>query len=167
MLFDGRGVFMKRFIRLCIIVILLFPIIWIKNDDSYQFVRKNSFLFVLSIPKINLIHGIYSIHHIYNQVDYNIELLSDSSLYRRLFFLAGHSGNGENCFFNHLIDLEYGDKIYLDFYDNILVYEVIDIYYIIKDGTMDVDMSFDTLYLITCSLIYPDRQLIVKCKIVE
>ena len=163
---------MKKIKYVLVFVFLFFPIIKTEDFNFYDyytylddsFLNQKEYLFVLNIPKIGLVQNIYSIDSIYNHVDLNVELLSDSSLEDNLFFLAGHSGNGDNCFFNHLVDLEYGDVIHLDFFNYVLYYEVEDIYYIVKNGTMDVEILSNTLYLVTCSLVYPYQQLVIKCK---
>ena len=96
-----------------------------------------------------------------NCVDYNIELLDESKIDDNVYFLAGHSGNGDNCYFNRIKELEIGDVIYIYIDDKELVYEVEQIYFIRKNGYMEVDdINKNVLYLITCSGY--NRQLIVK-----
>ena len=117
--------------------------------------------FKLVIPKIDLNYDIYNLGNGLNNVDYNIELLSDSNIEENIYFLAGHSGNGDNCYFNRIKELEIGDVIYIYIDDKELVYEVEQIYFIRKNGYMEVDdINKNVLYLITCSGY--NRQLIVK-----
>ena len=170
--------------RILLLLLLLFFMALFWNDDGYfnkSFKKYNfnfdsfnvyygkfkreKYLFVLNIPKIHLSRNIYSLDSFYNNVDYNIELLDDSSVLRRLFFLAGHSGNGDYCFFNHLVDLSLGDRVFVSFEDVFYEYVVTDIYYIDKSGFMDVSCDRDCLYLITCSLVYSGKQLIVFCQL--
>ena len=44
---------------------------------------------------------------------------------------------------------------------------VSDIYFIVKNGKMDIDRDRDTIYLITCSKKYNDKQLIIKGVLVD
>ena len=68
----------------------------------------------LMIPKINFRMNIYNFDSKLNDVDYNIEILKDSSVIDKLFFIVGHSGMGDNCYFNDIKKLEIGDYVYLD-----------------------------------------------------
>ena len=117
---------------------------------------------MLKISKIDFDGNIYSIGSIYNQVDQNVELLEASNIFQNLFFIAGHSGYSWNSYFNDLSLLDYGDVVELVIYDKSLVYVIDDIYFIEKTGVMDVEYYENTLFLVTCSLIYPDKQLVVK-----
>ena len=128
--------------------------------------NSDSFL-VLEIPKISLRKDIYELGSELNNVDYNVELLKESNLSNNLFFLAGHSGNGRNCFFNDLVSLDIGDKINIYVNHQILVYEVDKIYFIDKTGVMDVEVKSNRLFLITCSLVYYNKQLVIEGNLIE
>ena len=117
--------------------------------------------FKLVIPKIDLNYDIYNLGNGLNNVDYNVEVLKESSYGDKLFYIAGHSGNGDNCYFNRIKELEMGDIIYIYIKDKMLIYEVKQIYFIRKNGYMEVDnVDKDVLFLITCNGY--NRQLIVK-----
>lgn len=113
----------------------------------------------LVIPKIDFDMYIYD--GMYNDVDSNIEMLDSSDKNKNLYFFAGHSGRGDNCYFNRIKELVYGDVIcvYMDKY--VYSYKVVDSYNIKKSGFMEVmNNSIDLIYLITCNEF--GGQLIVK-----
>lgn len=115
----------------------------------------------LVIPSIQFEKSLYDIDSELNNVDYNVEVLKESSYGDKLFYIAGHSGNGDNCYFNRIKELEMGDIIYIYIKDKMLIYEVKQIYFIRKNGYMEVDnVDKDVLFLITCNGY--NRQLIVK-----
>lgn len=121
----------------------------------------DEFLLKLIIPSIDFEMGIYDIESEYNEVNLNVELLASSQLDNNVFFFAGHSGRGENCYFNRVNELILGDIIFVKSKDKNLVYEVVKIYNIVKNGYMEVDKYLeDVLFLITCSDY--NRQLVVK-----
>lgn len=122
-------------------------------------------LFVLSIPRIKLKRNVYNINSSLNYVDFNVEILRESDVSKKIFYLAAHSGSGNASYFNDLRYLEIGDFVYLDFPNERFVYVVEDIYSILKTGKMDIYEEDCTLYLITCSLEYSDRQLVIKARL--
>ena len=115
----------------------------------------------LVIPDIDFKMNINDIDSQFNDVDYNVELLEFSNIRNNVYFFASHSGNGDNCYFNRVKELDIGENIYVYINDDLLVYEIIDIYNIIKSGYMEVDENLENvIFLITCSDY--NRQLIVK-----
>ena len=117
----------------------------------------------LMIPKINFRMNIYNFDSKLNDVDYNIEILKDSSVIDKLFFIVGHSGMGDNCYFNDIKKLEIGDYVYLDVDHEVLIYKIIDRYYIVKNGYMNLGFDkYNRLYLITCDISDGNRQLVLK-----
>ena len=143
--------------------IFFYGSIYIKYDYYLYYDGKNdnNNLLRLVIPKIDFDRKIYDFSSKLNNVDYNVEMLRSSDIYNNLYFFAGHTGSGDNCYFNRLIELKISDIIYILNNDKKLVYEVNDIYFIRKNGYMEVEFDvIDTVFLITCSDY--DRQLIVK-----
>ena len=121
----------------------------------------------LVIPSIGLDRYIFYLDDKLNDVDYNVELLDSSDIYKNIFYLVSHSGDGDNCYFNKVVDLRIGGYIYIYINDDSLVYEIVDIYEIVKDGYMEVNISeVDVLYLITCKVYNDNRQLVVKSKLI-
>ena len=105
----------------------------------------------LVIPAIEFDMIIYD-SGLYNDVDSNIELLDGSDKSNNLYFFAGHSGNGDNCYFNRVKELVYGDIVYVYMDGKFYSYKVVDSYNIIKTGYMEVlENSSDLVYLITCN----------------
>jgi LPXTG-site transpeptidase (sortase) family protein len=119
------------------------------------------------IPSIELDRNIYYLDERLNDVNRNIELLVDSDIGKNIFYIAGHSGSGDNCYFNRVDELVDGDCLYIYIDDRVLVYEVVDSYEIVKSGYMKVESDEgDVLYLITCKVYNNGRQLVVKSKLV-
>lgn len=117
----------------------------------------------LIISSIDFEMNLYDIDSELNNVDYNVEMLKESNYDEKLFYIAGHSGNGDNCYFNKIKELEIGEYIYIVINDKILIYRVDDIYYIVKDGYMEIfDDEVNVIYLITCDIYNNNRQLVIK-----
>lgn len=126
----------------------------------------DDYLLELYIPCIKLREFVYDINSKKNNVDFHVEILGSSDLEKNVYFLAGHSGSGSNSYFNDLILVEVGEIVYItrDGYQYSFVVE--DSYYIIKNGYLEVDANVsNVLFLITCSLEYPEKQLILRAKL--
>lgn len=128
----------------------------------------DEFLFELVIPSINLKRDVYNIDSSLNNVDKNVEILENSNISKKLFYLASHSGGGKASYFDCLIYLEVGDIIWLYGDDFELGFVVKSIFYINKTGYFEASYGIDgnALFLITCSLEYEGKQLIVKADLV-
>ena len=91
-------------------------------------VLGSDYIAVLEIPKIDLKKGLVDVDSIYNNVDYNIQIISSSTLpdvENGNFILAGHNGNSNVSFFGNLEKLDIDDKVYV-YYDGIKYVYVID-----------------------------------------
>ena len=111
---------------------------------------------ILEIPKINLKRGFLDIDSKYNNVDYNITVISGSTFPdedNNNLILAGHSGNCSVCFFNKLYKLSLGDVAYVTYKNEKHSYKIVDIYNVEKTGTVSIyrDYSKSVLTLITCT----------------
>lgn len=161
--------YIKKYLIVSYIVSSLFILYLFYNDKIFNYINnylyKDNYLFYIEIPKINLNEFIYPIDSILNNVDYNIELLKSSKVDKNLLYIAGHSGSARNSYFDNLIYLEKGDLIYL----NKFIFVVEKIYFIQKDGNFlsYYNKEGNTLFLITCSLKYIDKQLIIKAKLIN
>lgn len=137
---------------------------------KYGYVRENDkdILLELYIPRINLRKFVYNMNSSFNNVDYNVEILESSNLSNNLFFLASHSGGGQGSYFDELIYLEKGDFIDINIKDKKIIFVVNEIFYIEKNGTYNVSYNSkgNVLFLITCSLQYINKQLVVKATLV-
>lgn len=128
---------------------------------------KDNILFTLYIPRINLEKDVYTIGSSENNVDYNIEILEGSDISKNLLFLASHSGFGNASYFNELVQLEMGDIIWIDKGNEKIYFMVKDIFYIPKKGYFECFFLENRLYLITCSLDYLDKQLVVESVLIK
>ena len=138
------------------------------NDVYLKEVVDDEVLLEIYIPRINLRKFVYNIDSSKNFVDYNVELLRESKLDKNLYFFASHSGGGSGSFFDNLVYLENGDNIWINIDGNSLEYIVDNIFYI--DKTVYFDFKYGSsgnkLFLITCSLEYVTKQLVVEAKLV-
>lgn len=152
----------KLVIKLVSVLVVFFSSVMIVSEDVYVYSDiESEYLLNLSIPSIDFDMDIFDFDNELNNVDYGVEILKSSDIDNNVYFFAGHSGRGDNCYFNGLKEINVGDNIYISMNNNILVYEVTYIYIIVKNGYMEVDHYLeDVLFLITC--IDYNRQLIVK-----
>lgn len=116
---------------------------------------KINYIAILKIPKINLERGLVDPNSYLNNVNYNIEILDDSSMPDEVngnVILAAHSGNARISYFRNLDKLSIGDDISIDYQSNTYNYKVVDIYLIDKTGTAEIirNKNKSTLTLITC-----------------
>ena len=134
-----------------------------KNNNS-----KERILLKINIPKINLLKNIYEVNSYLNHVDKNVTILPESKLGQKGIILAAHSGNNSNAYFNNISLLNKNDLIYITMKNNTYVYEVKNIYYINKTGSMEISEELsNTLILITCSVKYKNKQLIVVSTLID
>ena len=109
----------------------------------------------LSIPKINLNRGLVAIDSPYNDINYNIKTLKESSypnIDKGNFILAAHRGTSSISFFGRLYQLSLGDKCYVNYNGKTYTYKITNIYDKPKTGYLAIDRDYDktTLTLITC-----------------
>ena len=118
-------------------------------------VRKE-FIGYLEIKKINLKQGFVSKKSYYNNVKYNIQMLSLSDYPDRKYgnvIFAGHSGYGYLAFFKDLYKLSRGDEAKIYYKNYIYTYKIVNIYNVPKTGKVKInrDVSKQGLTLITCT----------------
>lgn len=129
---------------------------------------EEEILLWLEVPSIQLKEEVYPVNSFLNQVSFHVQILEDSNLERNIFFFAAHSGNGDKSYFNDIILLEKGDFIFVYIGDKKLMYVVNEKYFIDKNGYFYVDeVESNSLYLITCSRVYLDKQVVVVASIVS
>ena len=134
---------MKKIIKSIILIITLL------NMLSYKFVNntsinntketkyKENYLFEIEIPKINLKKEVYNLDSELNNVNIGIELLKPLSLPENensCIILASHNGNSNVSYFNKLYKLELKDKIIINYNQKKYVYQIVNIYDILKNG---------------------------------
>ena len=116
---------------------------------------KINYIAILKIPKINLERGLVDPNSYLNNVNYNIEILDESSMPDEIggnVILAAHSGNARISYFRNLDKLSIGDDISIDYQSNTYKYKVVDKYLIDKTGTAEIvrNKNKSSLTLITC-----------------
>ena len=118
------------------------------------------------IPKIKLDGNLYNKESNVNNVDENIKILKESIFPNNdnsIVFLAAHSGNASNAYFNELDKLNIGDYVILQYKGYNYFYVVDKIFEEEKDGDIEVlRTSNNQLVLTTCSKTSMKKQLIVN-----
>lgn len=128
------------------------PVEEVKEEKPKE---KINYIAILKIPKIKLERGLVDPKSYLNNINYNIEILKESSMPDEVngnVILAAHSGNARISYFRNLDKLNIGDEISIDYKSNIYKYRVSDIYLIDKNGTAEIirNINKSTLTLITC-----------------
>lgn len=128
------------------------PVEEVKEEKPKE---KINYIAILKIPKIKLERGLVDPKSYLNNVNYNIEILKESSMPDEVngnVILAAHSGNARISYFRNLDKLNIGDEISIDYKSNIYKYRVSDIYLIDKNGKAEIirNINKSTLTLITC-----------------
>ena len=128
------------------------PVEEVKEEKPKE---KINYIAILKIPKIKLERGLVDPKSYLNNVNYNIEILKESSMPDEVngnVILAAHSGNARISYFRNLDKLNIGDEISIDYKSNIYKYRVSDVYLIDKNGTAEIirNINKSTLTLITC-----------------
>ena len=128
----------------------------VEQEPSNEEVYYDTYVAVLSIPKIGLERGFYDKNSSSNNVNYNI-LFHKGSNYpdekNGNVILASHSGTSSISYFKNLYKLEKGDIAYITFKETSYKYKVTKIYYEDKDGNVSIyrDKNKSVLTLITCT----------------
>ena len=111
---------------------------------------------ILTIPKIGFNKGFYKKESSLNNVKFNIKILDMSSYPDEAngnVIIIGHSGNYSNSYFGNLYQLELGDTASIEYQNKVYTYKIVNIYTDTKDGTVTVyrDETKNCLTLITCT----------------
>lgn len=134
-------------------------------------VQTINYSMIIEIPKIGLKKGIYGLDSKYNSISYGIQVLKESNMpdiEKGNLLLASHRGNSSVSHFNNLYKLENGDKVYI-YYNGIkYVYELVNKYDEVKDGTIVVHRNNEdtVLTLITCKK-NEEKQTVFINKLIE
>jgi len=129
---------------------------------------NNDYLGIILIPKINVKNFFYNFDDSKNNVNQNVQLLSNSEMpdvKGSSILLAAHSGNSYLGYFKNLYKLTLGDKIIIYYQNKPYEYYVNEIYEQEKDGniTYHKNSNDNLLILTTCS--GKDKQLIITAKL--
>lgn len=149
----------------------------IKNEDTIEQEeivenskpQQNYYIGYLEIPKINFKRGFASINSPHNNLKENIQVIEGSNypdVTGGNFILAGHSGSSSRSFFNDLVKLSYGDKLYIDYNGMRYTYEVYDIYTVLKTGEVSIKRkdNITMVTLITCVRNNNNKQMVILAK---
>ena len=147
-------------------------IVSIDNENTINNEEVNNYLGVISIPKINLEQGFYGIDNPMNNVDKNIELISNSNMpdvENGTLILAAHSGNDRVSYFNKLYKLNIDDEIEIIYNKSKYLYKLIDIYEVEKTGSISLHNinNITSLVLVTCSNFNDNLQVVYISRLVN
>ncbi|MGM9876802.1 MAG: sortase [Bacilli bacterium] len=144
------------------------------TDDTQENIEvkeqaKINYIAVLKIPKINLERGLVAPNSYLNNVNYNVQILKDSSMpdvNKGNLILAGHSGNSRISYFRNLDKLFLGDNVYIIYNNETYQYKIVDIYDIEKTGSAEIirNKNKTTLTLITCRH-NTKKQIVIICEL--
>lgn len=126
-----------------------------KSETSNKKVSYN-YIGTLHIDKIKLNKGFLDLNSPYNNVDRNITVIEKATypnVENSNLIIAAHSGDCPVCYFDKLYKLELGDKASVKYKNKRYIYELVNVYNVEKNGTVEVrrDPSKKTLTLITCT----------------
>ena len=127
-----------------------------KKAQSERAKIAKEYIGYLEIKKINLKQGLVSKKSYYNNVKYNIQMLSTSDYPDKSLgnvILAAHSGTGYIAFFKNLYKLSLGDEAKITYKNYVYTYKIVNIYNVPKVGKVKInrDVHKNTLTLITCT----------------
>lgn len=144
------------------------------TDDTQENIEvkeqvKINYIAVLKIPKINLERGLVDPNSYLNNVNYNVQILKDSSMpdvNKGNLILAGHSGNARISYFRNLDKLSLDDDVYIIYNNETYQYKIVDIYDIEKTGSAEIirNKNKTTLTLITCRH-NTNKQIVIICEL--
>lgn len=124
------------------------------ENKKEQSDSKTNYIAVIQIPKINLKKGLVAKNSKYNDVNYNIQILHESTLPNEEnsnLILAAHSGNSRIAYFKNLYKLKNEDIIYIFYNHKLYAYTVREVREVEKNGTVSIRENINkTLTLITC-----------------
>jgi len=137
------------------------------NYKNPELVKKNDYYnMVIEIPKINLKKGVSSIESQYNNINYNIEILKESTMpntENSTLILASHSGNSKISYFRNIHKLRINDLIYIYFNNKKYTYKIDKYYELEKNNTLTINKS--NLTLVTCKKNSKYKQLILQANL--
>ena len=130
-----------------------------------------NYIAVIKIPKIGLEKGLASKGSYWNNVNRNIEILSESDMpdvEKGNVILAGHSGNSGVSYFRKLNKLQNDDTVSIVYNGKEYKYKMVNSYEIEKNGYAHIVRNAEksTLTLITCKH-NTNKQIVVICELVE
>lgn len=147
----------------------------VQEEEREQEVKSNTpeinYIAVLKIPKIDLEKGLASKDSYWNNVNRNIQILSESDMpdvENGNVILASHSGNGKVSYFGKLNKLQNDDIVSIFYNGKEYKYKMVNSYEIEKNGYAHIvrNKEKSTLTLITCKH-NTNKQIVVICELQE
>lgn len=149
----------------------------VKEEVAEQEEKKETttptinYIAVIKIPKIGLEKGLASKGSYWNNVNRNIEILSESDMPdvdKGNVILASHSGNSSISYFRKLNKLQNNDIVSIVYNGKEYKYKMVNSYEIEKNGYAHIVRNAEksTLTLITCKH-NTDKQIVIICELVE
>jgi len=128
----------------------------VQNNSNKTIETKNDYIGILEIPSINLKKGFLDIDSKYNNIEYNVTIIKQSTLpdkNNNNLILAAHSGNCNVCYFDKLHKLSINDTAHIYYKKIKYTYKITNIYEVEKTGKISIhrDYNKSTLTLITCT----------------
>ncbi len=140
------------------------------NNQNYV-VDYSKYLGVLEIPKIGLKRGFYNVGNRYNNIEYNVTMVSGSTLPdvpNGNLILMAHSGDAYISYFAYLYRLNVGDMAYVTVKGKKYQYKLVNIYKVKKNGIVTIrrNRSKTSLTMITCTKDDPNTQSVYIAELV-
>lgn len=126
----------------------------------------------IEIPSINIKKGLVDKNSVYNNVNYNVQIMKESSypdVDKGLFILAAHNGTCYNCYFKHLDNIKNNDLIYVNYKNKKYTYKVAKKYTVNKTGYVSIYRNNDvtSLALVTCTWGTKNKQTVVIAELIN
>lgn len=142
----------------------------INSGKINEKIKKDNYIAVLRINKINLIRGLVDESSNLNNIEYNVQIIKGSNMPDIVggnLILASHSGNARISYFKNLDKLEIDDEAEVDYKNKTYTYKVVDVYDVDKNGKVEIkrNLSKTTLTLITCKR-NTEKQLVVILELI-
>lgn len=127
----------------------------VKTEEQY-YIDYDKYLGVLEIPKIGLKRGFYNTDSKYNNIEYNVTMISGSNLpdvVNGNLVLIAHSGDAYISYFAFLYRLNVGDDAFVTYNKQQYHYKIVNIYTVPKKGVVAIARNYakTTLTMITCT----------------
>ena len=134
-------------------------------------VDYSKYLGVLEIPKISLKRGFYNVGNRYNNIEYNVTMVSGSTLpdvVNGNLILMAHSGDAYISYFAYLHRLNVGDTAYVTYKGRKYQYKLVNIYKVKKNGVVTIrrNKNKTSLTMITCTKNDPNTQSVYIAELV-
>ena len=127
-----------------------------KEQEQYYEIDYSKYTGVLEIPKIGLKRGFYNVGNRYNNIEYNVTMVSGSNLpdvVNGNLILMAHSGDAYISYFAYLYRLNIGDMAYVTYRGRKYQYKIVNIYEVKKNCIVTIRRNENktTLTMITCT----------------